>query len=234
MIDVSWRERDPVRRGLYETVPADTMRLLEARGRHAELRSGTRLMTIGDRSDDVYLVRSGYVKVLVDGPDGEVALVAVRGRGDLLGEFGASTGRLRTASVIAAGPVEAVVLAASEYREFLRQRPEVHAAVDAAVIDKMGLSTRRRLEYARGTGAVRLARAIRDMALDFGRLENGVVVIPVPLSQADWAAIVGVTERRLSTLLTRLVEAKAVRTRTNSVMVLDFPLLERTAKSRPA
>ncbi|MFI5955519.1 Crp/Fnr family transcriptional regulator [Cryptosporangium sp. NPDC051539] len=229
---MSWRERDPVQRGLYETVPAETMRLLEARGRRAELRSGERLMTIGDPSEHVYLVQSGYVKVLVDGPDGDVALVAVRGRGDLLGEFGASTGRLRTASVIAAGPVRAVVLAASEYREFLSARPEVHAAVDAAVIDKMSLSTRRRLEYARGHGAVRLARAIRDMALDFGRLEKGVVVIPVPLSQADWAAIVGVTERRLSTLLAGLVEARAVRTRTNSVMVSDFPLLESLAKSQ--
>ena len=74
----------------------------------------------GDVGDCMYVIQEGEVDVFVEAGGQEVHL-AVRGKGDVLGEMAIFERELRSASVRARGPVRALTL---DKRNFLRRIQE--------------------------------------------------------------------------------------------------------------
>jgi CRP-like cAMP-binding protein len=82
---------------------------LAAAGRVRWYRRGATLLTEGSVSGLVVVLHSGRVKVSSVTDRGDEVLLAVRSRGDLLGEFSALDGEPCSATVTALDPVEALV-----------------------------------------------------------------------------------------------------------------------------
>ena len=76
--------------------------LLESVPRRLQRRSW--LFHEGDRSDDVYLVLSGLIKLMKTAADGAEALLAIRGVGEVVGELSAIDARPRLVSAVTIEP----------------------------------------------------------------------------------------------------------------------------------
>src|ERR1700716_1817148 len=85
------------------------------RGRRRRHRRGATLFHEGGGSDEIVVVLSGRVKVSTVTADGREVVLAFRGPGVLLGELAAIDGEARSPTVGALEPVEAAVVAASEF-----------------------------------------------------------------------------------------------------------------------
>lgn len=71
------------------------------------------IITEGDKSDRMYVLASGTVKILVD----EKEVCEMSEPGEIFGEFGAVTGELRSATVRAAGRVTCLAMSPQFTRE---------------------------------------------------------------------------------------------------------------------
>jgi len=96
---------------------------------------GALLMREGDPPDLVFVILGGHTRVFTGG-NGDRRLLAERGPGQLVGERAALELNVRSATVVAIEPTDALVMAAEDFWEFLQAYPEVHAIVEGQNYDR--------------------------------------------------------------------------------------------------
>jgi CRP-like cAMP-binding protein len=98
------------------------------------------LLRQGDPGTHVVLLASGSTLVTLTGPNGERALLAVRGPGELLGELAVLDAQPRSASVIAAESCRVHLIPAPEFLAFIESNSLLNRNVFRL---KSGMSGRR-------------------------------------------------------------------------------------------
>jgi CRP-like cAMP-binding protein len=78
----------------------------------------------GDSGDSIFIIKSGQARVIAHIMGKEIEL-ATLSEGDVFGEVGFLTGRLRTASVISKGDLEVIELGRVLLEEIIEKSPEV-------------------------------------------------------------------------------------------------------------
>jgi HEAT repeat protein len=79
--------------------------------------------------DEMHIIVSGYVMVILRQPDGHQQVLAVRSAGDVIGEMAVITSAPRMASLAAKGPVRLLSIARRPFEAMLRERPETSLAL---------------------------------------------------------------------------------------------------------
>jgi CRP-like cAMP-binding protein len=210
--------------------PADR-EALSGRGRRRRWPAGSSLFLEGDRSGTVVFVLSGRVKVFSLTEHGEEILLAVRGRGALLGEVSAVDGGPRSASVAALEPIEALVLTADAFVEFLRGHADAATVLLQLVVARLRDADRKRVEFAAYDIASRVARRLVELAERFGEPDGHGVRITVALSQDELAGWVGASREAVAKALRVLRERGLISTGRRTMTVLDLPGLRRRANN---
>ncbi|WP_433261764.1 Crp/Fnr family transcriptional regulator [Actinosynnema sp. CS-041913] len=182
---------------------------------------GKVLLREGERSSHVSLLLSGYVKVTAGNSDGGVALLAIRGRGDLIGELAALDGQPRSATAVAADTVRARVLSSAAFHEFLLRHPGAAEAVSRSVAAKLRWSTQRRIDFTGCPVRTRVVRVLLELAADHGEPTAHGIGIGFPLTQPELAALVGAAEPTVHKVLADLRRRGLADTGYRSVTILD-------------
>jgi len=177
----------------------------------------------------VYFILRGWCKVTAASSDGYVALLALRGPGDIVGESAAVTGRPRSATVTALEPVTAAAVTGALFTELLYERPTATAALLALLADRTRASDRRRLEFASMPARRRLAVLLLDLARVHGRTTPKGIELDVPLTKEELAGSVGVSRRMIQRLLQELRAFEAVVTGHRTLLITRPDILLRLA-----
>jgi CRP-like cAMP-binding protein len=188
------------------------------------------LIVEGATDDDVFLLLSSYVKVT--GRLGKHdALLAVRGAGDMIGEFAAIDGDPRSATVRACGrrPVVADRLSAETFWAIVAQDRTAAKLVASMLARKARASNRRRVDYAGVAPPVRVARLVRELVELYGTGVGGSVVIGLDLTQLELGSFVGVTRATAERALRQLREAGLLETGGRRLVVRDLVGLDAVA-----
>src|SRR5262245_31124575 len=96
---------------------------------------GEALMRQGEPGNRFFLIVSGAVTVERNG-----RAIARRGAGDYLGEISLLDGRPRTATVVAEGPVHAIVLDRRDFDRLLDEQPGVARQLVGSLVERLGRS----------------------------------------------------------------------------------------------
>lgn len=161
--------------------------------------AGTTLMMADDPGEVAYIIQSGTVKVHVEQADGSDVILALRGRGEIVGELSILDQRGRSATVVT-----------MEECSLLRwDRATLVAALETMPLLTLNLARllSRRLRHANDTIQAlaaldlpgRVAHQILAFADEYGeRLENGALLIPLRLPQSELAGLVGASRERVN------------------------------------
>src|SRR5262249_41144931 len=153
----------------------------------------------GSTGNHVVLVHRGNAKVVTDTSDGRAVLLGVRRRGEVLGEIRYLTHQPRTATVIAAGRVQAYVLGFDAFDQYLDRHPQVLAELARCVADRLTSADRRRAEFALSVN-IRIRKLLGELgqAVLDERQAAGLPVDPtnleVPVTQKELGQLVGAAE----------------------------------------
>jgi CRP/FNR family cyclic AMP-dependent transcriptional regulator len=165
---------------------------LEGIGRHVLADRPEVLLARGDAADRVLVLRSGRVKVTVPSTTGSDTVLTFRGPGALLGEQALIDDQPRGANVIAVEPVELLVIAASAFRAYLHQRPQVALAMLAMLSSRLRASDARLTEFAAADTLGRVCARLVELCDVHGETGTaGSVLITLPITQDDLAGWTG-------------------------------------------
>src|SRR6201986_4669885 len=105
--------------GFWALLTDDERATLTGLGRTAVYPPGTTLCVEGDPATHVFVLVKGWVKIVGVTSDGHELTLAVRGRGDTVGEMAGETPGYRTATVQAIGTVRALIVPYDRFSSFL-------------------------------------------------------------------------------------------------------------------
>lgn len=187
-------------------------------GRSHQFDAGQTLLRQGDRERCTYVLLDGIAKVTVI-EDGFEAVVALRGRGDVVGELAAVTGKPRTASIVAGLAGSARVISGTMFANFLDRNPDVARELIGVQAERLTWANRRRAEFANRPAKVRIERTLAELARTFGLANDDS--IDIPLSQRELASLVGAGLRATEVALKELEDRGAILRRYRIVTIVD-------------
>jgi CRP-like cAMP-binding protein len=203
----------------------DELESLRGRGTRRRYPTGSMLFHEGERSDYVMAVISGRVKISYFTADGKEVVLAVRGAGDLLGELSAIDGETRSATASALEPVDAVVLRAEEFTDFLGSYPRLALLMLRMVSRKLRDADRKRIEFTAHDSIGRVAKRLVELADRYGEPTDDGIVIKLALSQQELAGWTGSSREAVSKALQALRARGWIETRRRQIVVRDLQAL---------
>ena len=212
-----------------DILPPTAARRLNEIGHRRRIRRGTIVFHEGGRSRDAFVILEGRIKIATTTPDGREIVLAVRGPGDIVGELSAIDGSPRSATGTAIDIVEANVVPADAFVEFLGNVPGAGLVVLRLLIDRQRESDRARVEFGAYDATRRVARRLVELAERFGQPVGDVIRIGLPLTQEELAGWTGASREAVSKALRALRASALVETGRRAVTVLDVEGLRRRA-----
>lgn len=204
--------------GLLETLDAADRREVARTAVRRRFRNGETLFHQGDPGDSVHLLDRGHVAIRVVSRRGDVVTLDVLEPGDSFGEQAllAADSR-RTASAVAIGAVETLML----HRDVFEQLRRTHPGVTDVLVQVLAAQVRRLsaqlLDAHTLSADERVVKQLGRMARSFDG--NGSATIP--LTQEDLATLAGTTRPTANRALQSLVATGVIELRRGSVVVPD-------------
>lgn len=203
-----WQLPEPLGRadrGAKHGLSAYTTDLLRGAGAPHQYARGESLFEQDHPSSSVLLIDHGMAKVLATGPDGSHTLLAVRSTGEILGEMSALTKGTHTASAVAATPMTATRISATEFRRLHSENPQLAMDLVYCLADRLREADARRLRAAHYAPDQRLLRVLQELGAHYGKpLDDGSVEIPSILTQNELASLTGTSSVTCARALARL------------------------------
>jgi CRP-like cAMP-binding protein len=222
-----------VTRAVSEPWPEDSfVRQLPDADRTALLDAGTPirfdddqiLLMQGDAGDYLYVLTSGLVKVIVAAVSGAQTTLAIRSRGDLMGEFALLDNKPRTATARAAGPVTALKVGGAAFLAVVRS-PGAQAAITKYLLGKMRSTTERRAAERVWDARERLAQVLFELGEQHAQPDDDGL-IRVPITQSELGELAGVAVSTAERVLKDLRKQGAVSTRYREITIRDMDYLD--------
>ncbi|MGH3251219.1 MAG: Crp/Fnr family transcriptional regulator [Trebonia sp.] len=183
------------------------------------------LLVQGDVGDFLYVLTSGLVKIVVAAVSGAQATLAIRSRGDLVGEFGLLDSKPRTATASAAGPVTAVKIGAAAFQSLTARSPAIQAAVIAYLLAKMRTSTEQRAAERVWDARERIAQVLFDLGGKHARPDSDGL-IRIPITQSELGSLAGVAVSTAERVLKDLRGLGAISTRYREITIRNLSYLD--------
>jgi len=183
------------------------------------------LLWKGDLGDYVYVVTSGFVKVIASTESGAQTTLAIRSRGDLLGEFALLDNRPRTATARAAGEVTALRISGTDFLASAAESPLTQQAVTRYLLAKMRSSTERRAAERVWDARERIAQVLYELGQQHAE-PDADGVIRIPLTQTELGDLAGVAVSTAERVLKDLRKQGVVSTRYREITIRDMDYLD--------
>jgi HEAT repeat protein len=116
--------------------PADLRQIAEITGEHT-FTDGQVIAEQGELGDEMYIIVSGRVRVVVKTEAGEEVEIVRRTPGECVGEMSILRRAPRMASLIAFGEVRILYIGQAAFEEILRMRPDASLAVMRVLCDRL-------------------------------------------------------------------------------------------------
>ena len=184
------------------------------------------LVLQGDPGDGLYVLTDGMVKVTVAAESGTETMLAVRSRGDLIGEFAVLDGEPRTATARAVGAVSAIRISRARFTEFGQRYPAAQTTITKSLVAKMRAATERHAAERTCGARERVAQVLYELAEDYGeQAGDGAVVIPLPITQSELGELAGVAVSTTERVLGDLRKEGVIATRYRKIAIRDMTFL---------
>jgi CRP-like cAMP-binding protein len=221
---------------LMDAMDPRTEKALLAETVQRKLQRHTWLFHEGDRTDDVYLVVSGLLKLMKTAADGGEAVLAIRGAGDVVGELSAIDARPRLVSAVTMTETSVLPICRDRFVELMHERTDLTFVLLSHLSAQLRLVALHALAISSGDARALVARRLYQLASDAAfepirSQQRGMVVVDMPVSQRELATWAGVSHRSAVGAIGQLRHDEIIATSRLKLQILDMAGLRSCAGS---
>jgi CRP-like cAMP-binding protein len=189
-------------------------------------RSGDTIFHQGDPGAGVHLVDVGHVAIRAVDPRGNTLTLDITPPGGWFGELSLlGEGAERSASAVAMGRVETMMIGRDAFRDLQRQNPSVTSVLVQLLADRVRRLTDQLMDSHTRTAEDRVLKQLHRLASSFGDAEPNSPAdstVTVPITQEELASLAGTTRPTANRALQPLVEAGVVSLGRGRIDIHDF------------
>jgi CRP/FNR family cyclic AMP-dependent transcriptional regulator len=203
----------------FPALENELMRAIAARGNVRRYPASTVLITEGDRSDLLYIVLEGRVRVYSANEEGREVTIVTHGAGEYVGEM-ALDGGMRSASVMTLEPTTCAVVSGRDLREFVASHPDFAQHLVMKLIWRVRQATDNIKSLALQDVYGRVVRLLDELSEP---QPGGMRVVHERLTQRDIAERVGSSREMVSRIFKDLVTAGCLEVKPGRIAILKKP-----------
>ncbi len=158
---------------------------------------GSAVVHEGDRTDFVYFVLTGSLKVMVSDEDGREVILKILGQGEMFGEMGVLDDSPRSASVVAVSPSDLVTIAKTDFKRLMQENFELAWHVMCNLTRRLRDADRKIESLALMDVYGRVARLLLEMSEEV----DGLKVVKKKISKQDIAKMIGASREMVSRVM---------------------------------
>jgi CRP/FNR family transcriptional regulator, cyclic AMP receptor protein len=211
--------------GFWAQLTDDERAVLTGLGRTAVYPPGAVMCVEGDPATHVFVLVNGWVKIVGVTSDGHELTLALRGRGDTVGEVAGETTGYRTATVQAIGRVRALVVPYDKFSAFLDAHDGADRAYRRMVTRRWNEAESRLRTRSVTSGAQRLAGLLLELA---DQRDSEVI-----LTQEELASLTGASRATVTRALSNWRQRGIIRTGQRDITITDLATLRKIAGQQP-
>ncbi|MEO3862129.1 Crp/Fnr family transcriptional regulator [Acrocarpospora sp. B8E8] len=168
--------------------------MLLALGRRRVISDGQIFITMGDESQEVFVILHGVARVESPDAQGRLQVVDFQVRGDTIGVAAAMRHSPRSATVRATGEFVAIEIPGEDFIKFLMDNPPAHFALTQVMLARDERRKTYRLDTNQYDALTLVTRTLIELADRHGTsTEHGIDLDPI-IAQTDLAPLSGVSE----------------------------------------
>ncbi len=184
----------------------------------------------GDSANYLYLVATGKVKLIRHTTLGRDVLLDILQGGEYFGNLSFISNRSYTETAIAQTDGCILQISAQDFEKILTRYPDVTVKVLQAVGQRLEESQEIVKQLSVYSADQRVAAALVRLAKKLGEQKQKGVLIQLPFSRQDLAAMTGTTVETVSRVMSRLASEGSISTGRKWVSINDLERLEQLAK----
>ena len=215
--------------GFWVLLAEPDQEALRAVARFRAFAPSAMLCTEGEPASHVFILLSGWVKIITVTREGKEMLVALRGEGDVIGDIAATVTGYRTASIQAIDLVQTLIVGATAFADFLDTHRTAAQAYRWAMAERQRADSEAHRSRVLASSEQRLARLLLDLTKTAVKPGGGATTTPLPLSQEEIASLLGASRSTVTRALHEWRSRGVIRTDQRRITVVDRPRLERLA-----
>ncbi|MGH8711142.1 MAG: Crp/Fnr family transcriptional regulator [Burkholderiales bacterium] len=173
------------------------------------------IMREGDKTDALYIIASGKVKVVLSTVGGKEVILAILGKSELFGEMALLDEQPRSADVVAMEPTQLLVISKTDFINCLAHNPQMAFKIMQGLIQRLRNADRKIQSLALMDVYGRVARTLLELA----KPEDGRLVVGEKLSQQDLADMIGASREMVSRILKDLSLSGYIRFEAKKIIV---------------
>ena len=185
--------------------------------------------TPGDRSEALFMLKRGRVRLYKLAPDGWEFTLAVVEAGTMFGEMALTAQRLREAYAEAMEPSDICVLKREDLERIVRGNPDVGLRMIRVLSERLRVCETRLEDIGLKEVPARLANLVLQLAESEGVMTSDGPKIPTHYTHRQLATMIGSSRETVTRAFTKLQESGAVELRRRRIYVKDIEVLERAA-----
>ncbi|TET23086.1 MAG: Crp/Fnr family transcriptional regulator [Candidatus Cloacimonadota bacterium] len=195
----------------------------EKSGYEKQLNTGEVLFKDGDPGDEMYLIKSG--KVRISKPAGEIEkTLAVLKEGDFFGEMSVIDGSPRSATAMAVEPTELVIFDREVFMNQVRENPLIEYVLHTLI--RRLRETDEQIKYLLiKDEEKRLLAMLLTKAREGTQTDKGILV-NFSFAYDSFAAVVGTTEKKTREIVENLLKTKLITIESDKLYVSNQRNLE--------
>jgi CRP/FNR family cyclic AMP-dependent transcriptional regulator len=200
------------------SLPPQHLKALSALGSLKAYPKNTIIISEGERSESLFIILSGKVKVFLADEDGKEVLLSTQGPGEYFGEMILDQGP-RSASVMTLESSRFTVITTDQFKQFLAGNPEAGLDLIKNLIHRVRALTKSVGNLALLDVYGRVARLLLELATEV----DGRQVITEHLTQQDMASRVGCSREMISRIMKDLRVGGYIKMEGEDIIVAKTP-----------
>lgn len=229
--DVNMDGTSPAK-GFWGLLSGDEQAILSKLGPTKDFRPGDTMCHEGDPATHLYVLVTGWVKILSVTSDGCERVLALRGQGDIVGEMSGETTGRRNATVRAVDHVGALIVGYERFGSFLDSHPRADHAYRRTLTQRWSDTAKILRRHPVTNGAQRLAALLLELAERHGRTVDGEIHVVLPLSQEELASLAGTSRATVQRAYKSWRQRGFIRTGQRHITITDPRGLRQIANQR--
>ena len=186
-------------------------------------RPGETIFHQDDPGDSLHVVLTGAVKIVLPSAEGEdPAILATLGPGDFFGGLALLDGAPRSATAVAMGATQTLVLRREMFLEFVDRDADLRRALLAALAAEIRTSTDQVHDLQFLDLPARLARRLLRHAEGLPPDADGSTRLPWPYTQSELAGMIGGSRQSVNRLLGDFAARGLIRPEREAIVLLDL------------
>jgi len=215
----------------FKQLPAHAIFEINALFHDRDVHADERIYFEGDDADHLYLVAMGKVKLVRNTGSGREVLLDILHGGDYFGALMMLDERVHMETAVAQTDCCILQISSADFESILSQYPEVSRRALEIVSRRLAESQEIIKQLSSYNAEQRIAAALLRLAGKLGETRGENVLIQLPFSRQDLAAMTGTTTETVSRVMSRFSEERLIKSGRKWVTITKMKQLKQLAES---